>query len=247
MNFISGGKLGDFLHTLWVVSNTPGKHKLYITDRKEYGGDFFSNGLKKTFEELEPIITNQNFIESFSILENPITDYINLNIWRKSRLLFKSNWTKILTETYSITNYKKNSWLKFDNYNPKFKNKVVIHCSLLDERNNLSFPWDEIIIKNNCIFVSSNKNEYDHFGKNIEFYSVKNLWEYFEIINSCNFFVGNQSSPFVIAHSLNVNRLLNISPTIDGRHYIGEENFHNNFSWISSNNSYIENIKNKLF
>ena len=243
MIFIGGGKLGDFLHSLWVIRNTPGKHTLYITDKKEYGGDFFSKGLTKTYEDLEPILSNQNFIEKFSILEKPIDEYINLNNWRNSKLLFNDCWTNILKDSYSVFDYEKGSWLNFDNIDLNFNNKVVIHCSLIKERNNPSFPWSDIIKSNDCIFVSSDENEYKNFNMNLPFYHVKSLSEHFEIINSCKIFVGNQSSPFVIAHSLDKRRLLNVSPTIDGKHYIGEENYHNNFSWMFSHKNFSKNFE----
>ncbi len=53
MNFISGGKLGDFLHSLFAVKNLCDQQKckadVYMVD---IGWDF---GIENTYRELQPI------------------------------------------------------------------------------------------------------------------------------------------------------------------------------------------------
>lgn len=54
MKFILGGRMGDLIHAMWVVKNTPGIHDLYITDRRDLHSDGFVHSIEKTMEELGP-------------------------------------------------------------------------------------------------------------------------------------------------------------------------------------------------
>ena len=72
INFICGGKTGDLLHNLMVIKticeSNNFKGVLYITNNRGYGGDYFHFDIEKTYDDLEPMIMSQDYIESFHIL-----------------------------------------------------------------------------------------------------------------------------------------------------------------------------------
>jgi ADP-heptose:LPS heptosyltransferase len=79
------------------------------------------------------------------------------------------------------------------------------------------------------------------FGYKMDFYHPKDLLEHFQIINSCKFFIGNQSAPLAMAHSMDVARLAILSKS-DEIHYIGEEKFSRNFFYIAEDKMFYEGI-----
>jgi hypothetical protein len=115
--FVIGGRTGDLLHCLYSVrgicEKLGTKADLYITDDISYGGDGFHFDINRTFEDLKPLILKQDYISSFNILKDKIDNFINLNDWRKSSGVFKTNWIKILSESYQIPVSGKN-WISYD-------------------------------------------------------------------------------------------------------------------------------------
>ena len=97
INFICGGKTGDLLHNLMVIKllcqTYNAKGILYITNNRIYGGDYFHFDMETTYNDLEPMIMSQDYIDSFHILndEENIGNFVNLNQWRWSKLFFKTN------------------------------------------------------------------------------------------------------------------------------------------------------------
>ena len=213
--YLCSGRLGDFIHCLWVIKRifdiTGKKGKVLLTET--YGGDIFGNGLENTFNELESIVTNQPYIDSFefhdNLYENKIVN-INLNLWRKLEGE-GLHWFNKLSKTYNL-NWQPTSgviekWIDVGKTNEMFNtfhDIVVVHQSLVPTRINPSFPWNEILQNNKCIFVTCNKNEYDQFSHKhlVNCHLAHDLDEMFSIINSCKFFCGNQSSPLAIAVAL---------------------------------------------
>ena len=210
INFISGGRTGDLFHNLIVMksicekNNTKGN--IYITNDTNLGGDTFYFEINKTYQDLKPILEYQNYVNGFYILneQNNPTDFINLNKWRHSGLLYSTNWINILSQVHSIdkittnwVNYKKNNF---------YSDKILIHRSL--HRNNNSFPWDSITSKNKCYFVTTNKHEYDSFKykDRVDLIFFDSFDELVTSINSCKFFIGNMSTPLALAHSLGTPR-----------------------------------------
>jgi hypothetical protein len=123
---------------------------------------------------------------------------------------------------------------------PGWEERIVFHCSVQPARRG---HWNIPIDKYNderAIFVG-NEQEYNAFGYQMDFYHPDDLFEHFEIINSCKFFIGNQSAPLAMAHSVDVPRLAILNKT-DEIHYIGEEKFSRNFSYISEDKMFFEGI-----
>lgn len=242
MNYVAGGKLGDFIHTLSVIKlfydKTGEKGNLYLTDDRSYGGDDFSLNMNTTYQDLLEIVIVQEYIDNFEILKEPISNYINLNDWRNTRISINAtgpiNWSHLLNVTYNCGQIN-GEWIKIKDRNSKFNNKVVICRSKTKSRWNPYFPWNEIIKNNDCVFVSQDVEEYLRFPYKVDFYKPKSLYEFFTIISSCKIFVGNQSTPFAIANSVNVPKLCELSlQDIEQYSYIGEEKVFKDFYWISN-------------
>lgn len=252
-NFLLGGRLGDAVHALYVCKNTPGKHKIYITDKRHLHSDGFLYDLTKTYEELKPIMEVQDYCDSFEIFNNqfaplfPSESYtallepgINLSAWR--RYAYSASWTKLLSNTFGVP-VNGESWISVDKSWPfieDWKERIVIHRSMQEARK--GHNWELVMNKyeGQCIFVGRD-DEYHNFGYNIPNYAPTDLSEYFNIINSCKFFIGNQSMPLAIAHSLGTPRLAMLNEG-DKIHYVGEEKYHKNYYWISQHEHFFEGL-----
>jgi hypothetical protein len=150
-----------------------------------------------------------NFIKNYKMYNNESID-IDLSIWRNNlytSVINKENWFQIYSKTYDV-NWGKHQWLS-SSIDPTWNNKIIINITpyrfilkdcidkLIDEiKNNI----------NNCIFISNEKEHYDHFSKNtglnIEYYKPKNFEESVIIVNSCKIGYFGLSSMAVIANAL---------------------------------------------
>lgn len=206
-NYLCGGRLGDFIHSLYVImcqyETTNVKGNIYITDQLQYGGDRFSSTLKQTYEELYPIVIKQSYIKSFEIYNNQVID-VNLNYFRHSNILYNASWLQIMASSFNFALLEK-PWIYMDT-NDKYKNTILIHQSINSHRklNNFLPILENIIKNNNCLFLTCNKTEYDsfHFKHLVPLELKTSLYEMYVAINSCKMFIGNQSSPLAMAYSL---------------------------------------------
>lgn len=231
MNFLLGGRLGDLFHAMYAAKNTPGKHMLYITDRRDLHSDGFLNPLKETYHEVMPIVLHQDYCDGFQMYnDEPIAQ--NLSMWR--RYAYSASWTQLLSNTFNVP-VNGEPWIKFFKQNG-WSDIIVVHCS-----NNVArrgHNWDTVLnmYEGRCVFVG-NESEYSAFGYNIPFHKPASLSEHMMIINSCKFFIGNQSCPLAMAHALGVPRLAMLNE-IDKLHYTGEERFHKEYYWIAKDTHY---------
>jgi hypothetical protein len=240
INFICGGKTGDLLHNLMVIKticeSNNAKGVLYITNNRGYGGDNFHLDIKKTYDDLEPMIMSQDYIESFHILidgEN-ISNFINLNQWRWSKLFFKTNWVNLLCDNYQIEPPTE-PWIK-SNKIEGISDTILIHRSL--QRHTHNFPWEKIINENRCKFITNinSIDEYDSFPfkDKVELLTCETFNEFVQSINSCKFFIGNMSTPLAISHCIGKPHLGELY-SVDEVHYIGDEKYIKDYYYISSN------------
>lgn len=248
INFICGGKTGDLLHNLMVIKticeSNNFKGVLYITNNRGYGGDDFHFDIKKTYDDLEPMIMSQDYIESFHILidgEN-IGNFINLNQWRWSKLFFKSNWIDLLCDNYQI-DPPIEPWIK-SNKIEGLEETILIHRSL--HRHTPNFPWEKIVNDNRCKFITNINSieEYDSFPfkDKVELLTCNTFNDFVQSINSCKFFIGNMSTPLAISHGLGKPHLCELY-SVDEIHYIGDEKYVKDYFYISpSGNNNLDGI-----
>lgn len=253
INFIMGGKLGDFIHALFAVKNICERDNvvanLYMYDIG------WEHGINTAYNEIKDILLSQPYIKSFEILskyefqKNNIhvydekllnEDYIDLGDYIRSNNLYKYCWTDIFQRDYNFK-IKEYKWLFFNKTDPKFKNKVIINRRNNPVRFNPNFPYNEIMesYKDDLIFISTLEDDYNAFPyKNkCEFYKINNIDEWFTIINSSALFVGNLSSPTSIASCLDKKRIVELPNTTDINHWIGEEKYSKNISWFFDQNN----------
>ena len=232
LNMISGGRLGDFVHQLYIpaiIYKENGiKTNLYMAEV----GDIFSFGLHNTFNEIKEIILKQPYINKFQIYAGENID-VNLSQWRAGHIGYC--WTERLMGCY------------FGNYSPTvknfqiidnidkiecFKDSLIINRSLERGRHGNK----DVYIKNienykkeKRYFLYTDINQYNAFPhKNlVQPICVKNIKNMFEIINSCSLFIGNLSAPMAVAYSLMKNIICEIGP-MDWISYKDEIKYYSN-------------------
>jgi len=221
MNFILGGRMGDLIHMLYVVKNTPGKHDLFITDRRDLHSDGFIYPLEQTIQELLPVLMQQEYVNSVKPYDNE--EAINLNLWR--RYVYSASWTNLLAKTFNVP-ATGGAWMTEQGRSYSYRNETIIHCSTPGARRG---DWSKVDLMDG-IFMGTDE-EYNSFGKfNLTHVMPKTLREMFILINSCKLFIGNQSLPLAVAHALDVPRI-GVLNEVDKAAYIGEELIYPNFKW----------------
>jgi len=255
---IGGGKLGDFIHQLYIPKIKYLKYgiktNLSISNNL---GDNFSLGAEKTHEELKKIIENQNFINSFNVNEYK-ENAINLSSWRSSPLLYNYGWTDILTHTFEPHSLKytnlKIITLNSDYYDNTFDDCLIAHRSLDSRRycSNDEIPLQIIktFSRNKRFFIcnKSNTSTYEAYPLK-EYFSLlclDNLDDFFKVINSCELYMGNLTGMTAIAYSIKKNMLCEFG-NVDSTSYSEEVKYNSNISYYNNNVVYANNyIKNKL-
>ena len=263
-NFLMGGKLGDFLHAMFAVKHICKeqniKANIYMYD---IGWEF---GIENTYSELKPIMLNQDYVNSFNILQKYELDqvqtpdknspikifdsillsegYIDLGSYIRSPWLYKTCWSDLYSKTFNFSIDEDYSWIRYNSIDEKILGKVLIHRRNNPIRINNNFPYLEILekYKDNIFFISSSDKDYEVFPykEGIPFLKVTTLDEWFTYINSCSLLISNLSSPAVMGHAMDKLRIIELPNVIDSIHCIGEERYSKNVYW------YLNSEKNNL-
>lgn len=259
-----GGKLGDFLHAMFAVRGIclrdGVRANIYMVD---IGWEF---GIENTHRELKNIMLKQEYVSSFNILKNYYLDpiqtptqsspivvfddiinnqgYIDLGNYIRSPFLYKKCWSELYSNTFDFPIPSEYAWIRYDGINKDLENKILIQRKAHNLRNQ-DFPYEDIIKtygKDNIVFISSSDKDYDEFQwKQVPFYKLKSLDDWFTAINSAALVVANLSAPAVIAHALDKPRIIELPDTLDAIHCIGEENYSKNIYWFF--NEFYNNLK----
>lgn len=249
-----GGKLGDFLHAMFAVKQIAHqkgiKADVYMYD---IGWEF---GIENTYAELKPIMLQQDYINSLNILydcEVPkeitpeknsaviVKDqkllsegFVDLGTYVSSPFLYKVCWSEVYSKTFDFKIEADYPWIKWSGVNNSLKGKVLIHRKYNPIRMNNKFPYNQILeeYKDHAIFISSSELDYEMFPyKDIPFFKVETLNDWFTSIYSCSLFISNLSSPAAMAHALDKLRVIELPNIIDSAHCIGEEKYSKNIKW----------------
>jgi hypothetical protein len=217
ISFLHSGHLGDILYSLPVIKELSKSKKcnLYIEKNckigsfyfKHPGKDFFLN--KKMTDMLIPLLKNQPYLNKVDIYNKQNID-INLNIFRK--LPFNLTFTsRVFFQVTGIHADLKQKYI-FSKKKKIYNNKIILLRSF--RYRNYLINYDFLKNSNNIIFIGL-YDEYLNMKKIIKkliFYKCKNFLDMAEIINSCKFFIGNQSFGYALAEGLKVPRLLESYP-----------------------------------
>lgn len=248
--FVSGGHFGDVIHILYAIKkiyeSTNVKGELCLSDTLVPKS--FKRPVELICEEIKEILLKQEYISNIVSNVEKDVEYVNLSAWRHSNFLFKTCWTEMLSNVYNLPapTDKIKPWINFDKKNQLYSDKILIHQSAVNFRKSKSFPWENIINNNKCLFITYSNIEYELFKyKNIvDVVYMKDFEECCTLLNSCKFYVGNLTSITAIAHAMGVPRLVELS-NADSIHYKDEYKYFDNFYYISEyhNNSYLDGIE----
>jgi hypothetical protein len=254
INFIACGQIGDLIHSLYVVKSMcyrdNCKANFFIADNSYINtisacGNFTFD-LNKTYEDMFDLMKHQDYVENFDILPRNYNDtLVNLNSWRdyievirNSTGSYSKCWTELMLNFSNIDKIE-GPWISAgeDEFT---KNKVLIHNST--HRFNPSFNLHTLInqIDDEILFITTSEQDWNSFrfhNERIKPYFRKNINELASSINSCKYFIGNQSSPFAIASALNKDRFVELYSGSQG-FYMDERNYYDNISWFFETNNY---------
>ena len=235
MNYLAGGKMGDFIHSLIVCKYNYDKTKQKANVFLSNNGHEFEYDLKFTFNELQPLMLLQPWLNSFCIYDNETID-VDLTKWRTSPKLYQTNWLEIYSNTYlndiKIPNEYK--WIDVST-DDMYSNALLINRSLKTTDDSKLYVYDDLISKyEDVYFICFDIRQYYQFPLHYKtkLLLVDNLLDFFIKIASCHFFIGNQSGPFAWASALNTPRAVELLNIVDRNHYINDSNYYEYFSYF---------------
>lgn len=220
--FKHSGDLGDIIYSLPTI-RALGGGILYLNAGKKVsppipGIPTKKFASKKSVDLIRPLLLSQDYIEDVRVWDNEVVDY-DLDQFRvKHKNLSTINLAAAHLATFDLDESLINEQWLFDIKKKTVnKKKVVFHRS--PRYHNAKFEresWPKYINEygGNAVFIGI-PSEYDDFVKKfgcneIPFYQVNDLLEMAEIINGCELFIGNQSSPFAISEGLHKNNILEV-------------------------------------
>ncbi len=218
IHYIVSGRVGDLLHSLYVVKanyvKTGCKGNVYITDAGKWGGDSFAIGVERTHQELYELVTHQSYISKFEVYDGTQQINVNLNSFRWNRKIYTMTWCELLADTFDVPLIE-DPWLvpPITWYNPSYKNKILIHRSHYPQRHSGNFL--EIVSpivdahntaspENSCGFLTCVPSLYDIFPlkESIQLEYVETFKDMVSAIYSCKLLISNQSSPLAFAYAM---------------------------------------------
>jgi hypothetical protein len=212
IRYLSGGKLGDFIHQLSIINEnylkTGKKGILYITDLQS-AGDKFTFGLERAYNDTKEFIKSQPYIHDYKLHKGEPYD-INLSSWRNNPLIFKTNWYNLFKAEYGVE-WGTHPWL-YAIKKPEFNNIILFNCVMARFPENINFTrlFDEYG-KDNIIFITQTTSEYRQFidktGIELQVYIASSIEDFIDTVNSCKLFIGTQSSPLTYAYGLHKNNI----------------------------------------
>jgi FkbM family methyltransferase len=253
IEYSTTGNIGDVIHELYVIKKmhekTGIKGKLLLKNRENDTDGFFYRPVEDITSELNELLKSEQYFDSCEIYSEYSTNIVNLDEWRTSQFIYKLCWIEILSTQYNMELNKNGEnierWISFSkNESEKFKDKVIIHQSIYDYRKIESFPWIDILTKNDCIFVSFEETQYLNFKfkEYVNLHIMKDFSEFRDILSNCKFYVGNLTSLTAFAHAMRIPRLIEFTSinTGDFRHYLGEKKYSENMFYISEQQEYTD-------
>lgn len=256
-NFLMGGKLGDFILSLYAVKNICERDRckanMYIFD---VGWEF---GIETAYKDLQPILTSQEYISNFEIIKDYYIDpiqipgqnsniqirdekiksegYVELADYIRSPLLYRGSWSEIYSNLFNFPIKKNYSWISHNGNSDLTKDRILIHRKAAKPTNS-KFPFDEIIntYKDQVLFISANEDDYSSFPykDRLEFLKVSSIVDWFDAINSCSLLISNLSAPITVAHAINKLRIVELTNNLDLFHWINESKYYDTIKWFLS-------------
>lgn len=235
-SMLTSGKLGDFFHSMIIPYHlyaTSGvKTDLYVDE----SGETFRHGLDTAYNELYEIVSSQEYINSFNIYNGEKVDINVTQFRRTSPYLYSKPWMYLYLKTYFNIDppYKNIAYVKYDKIDDSKKGSLIISRTDYRHFSNDIYSNAMDSFDGDIYFMYTNENFLNVFPFKDRVIPLKanTIDDMFLYINSCELFIGNQSAPLAIATVLNKSRLGELGG-IDSFHYIGDEEYYDNFSHFS--------------
>ena len=239
INFCSGAKMGDFIHSLYVVKNICERRNAKANVYLNKGGDVWTYGIEKAYNDLYPIISKQSYINKFEVAGDVNYVDIDLNDWRKEVAQthietgkYDKCWTELLSSYYGFDIPKEYKWLEVNEVDQSTVDRVVFHRST-HHHSSIDFWKKQIDTLNEVpVFVTTSQQEFEQFPLNyyVTPYILQTVSEWVVAIASCKFFVGNQSAGFAIASALDIPRTCELYDDV-AVFYSGETKYSKNIKF----------------
>jgi hypothetical protein len=225
-NFLMGAKVGDLFHSLVAPAYMHlihgKKSNFYISE----SFDKFETSLDRTFQELEPIMAYQPYINSFEKFRNGIhkVDF-DLNLFRFSGVGDNHANITFLMAMRSLNeiNMPYNFQYLYAPVLEEYKDYLII------SRKPQRTEWNSFVETqyrhvlsqfDKKLFVSFNGKDYEDFPlkDQVDLLIVEELYDFIKIVNSCKLFLANCSGPLCFASALNANRVGEVGSWVIGRY-----------------------------
>lgn len=217
LNFLHSGHAADIVNVLPVIKELSKNHtcNLFININKPINfylkhpaGKYYLN--ERIFKMLDPLISQQDYINKFQIHENEKID-INFDLIRELPINLLFDNTRYATLLTGIHPDLTTEFLNVK-FHKSITDYVVIQRTFRYRNQFIDYQFINNFKK--ILFIGV-KDEFDDFKKNVsscEFYDCKDFMEMAQIIKSSKFTIGNSSLAFPIAEGLKTPRLLESCP-----------------------------------
>jgi len=202
-NYVSCGRLGDFIDELSVVNEiflkTGRKGNIYISRDCNY----WSESIESTFEYIKDILLEQDYINDFKVYAGENID-INLSLWRnhiycRGGVYVPSHTIpQIISSMYQIQ-WASHPWMEIDSIDPKWATTTFINAT----------SYRPIVCEvpdKDVYFIGIIDEHYEHFKKtnnvDIPLYKPKNFRDLCICLKSCKMFIGGMSMYCSLARSI---------------------------------------------
>jgi hypothetical protein len=211
LHYLSGGRLGDFIHQLSVVFEKyveTGRPGVIYLGEHNIGGDLFARGVQNTLEDIKPFLQTLPYVQSVEIYSGQSFD-INLSKWRYTDSMYTKSWQDIYGSMYNV-NWASYAWIH-SSTSPELTNVTLI--SSTPARWSNTIVWTSFIktLPGTVMFLRISDSDYKHFceksGLSIPCIDVKTFSDLVIAINSCIKFVGTLSMPLAVADALKKDRI----------------------------------------
>lgn len=216
-SFKHSGQSGDLMYSLAAIKSFEQESNLYLNlnvksnlyqGAKNPLGDVFLN--QKMFDFMYPLLINQTYLKNVEVYTSQKID-VDLDQFRNQPI---NPAMGSLTKRYFyfIHNYIDLSmpWITVNDKIEELSDKILVCRS--ERYRNESINYAFLRTLNNIVFcgLDDEWNDFKKWVPNSQRIIAKDSLELATYINSCKFFIGNQSLSFSIAESLKKDRLLEV-------------------------------------
>jgi len=217
-HFKHSGQSGDLVFSLAAIKSFNEESSLYLNlnvkanlyqGAKNPLGDVYLN--KNMFDFMYPLLESQEYIKNVEVFNGQKID-VDLDNFR-TQPLSPAMGSLVKRYFYFIHNYidLTQPWITVNNKIDELSDKILICRS--ERYRNETINYAFLRTFNNIVFcgLDDEWNDFRKWVPNAERVVANDSLQLATFINSCKFFIGNQSLSFSIAESLKKERLLEVN------------------------------------